>query len=123
MLAIAARNATQGAHGARNDDHAVGLERSRRDRGAHVAGAVHHAGEAPHLLHAMAGLVVGRGRPPPAGAQNCVSLRCPPRWRVSCSSVRCPHLLMIKWLSISVALSASSIRTPKMAPVDPVMPM
>src|SRR3954453_17429077 len=30
---------------------------------------------------------------------------------------------MMRWLSIPLSLSASSIRTPKMAPVDPVMPM
>src|SRR5260370_172464 len=30
---------------------------------------------------------------------------------------------MIRWLSTSLALSASRMRTPKMAPVDPVMPM
>src|ERR1700719_612448 len=74
MLAIAARNATQGAHGAGNDDHAVGLERSRRDRGAHVAGAVHHAGEAPHLLHAMAGLVFERTLRPLADDQMAFDL-------------------------------------------------
>src|SRR6266851_2965709 len=39
------------------------------------------------------------------------------------SAVRCAHLLMIRWDSTSLALSASSMRTPKMAPVEPVMPM
>src|SRR5262249_16738972 len=30
---------------------------------------------------------------------------------------------MMRWVSTSLPLSASSIRTPKMAPVEPVMPM
>src|SRR3954452_13024708 len=37
--------------------------------------------------------------------------------------VRCAHLLITRWVSTSVCFRASSIRTPKMAPVEPVMPM
>src|SRR5262245_27779964 len=37
--------------------------------------------------------------------------------------VRCAHLLMMRCDSTSVPFSASRKRTPKMAPVDPVIPM
>ena len=43
-------------------------------------------------------------------------------WRVSCSRVRCAHLLMMRWDSTSACFNASKSRTPKTAPVEPVMP-
>ena len=46
------------AHRAGHDHHALGLERAGRDRGAHVALAVHHGREPAHLLDGVAGLVL-----------------------------------------------------------------
>src|SRR5262245_34002402 len=58
VLAVAVGNPAEGAHRAGNDHHALGLERARRDRGAHVALAVGDCGESTHLLDGVAGLVL-----------------------------------------------------------------
>ena len=58
VLAVAVGDAGQRAHRAGHDHHALGLERAGRDRGAHVALAVHHGREPAHLLDRVAGLVL-----------------------------------------------------------------
>ena len=64
VLAVAVGDAGERVHRAGHHRHAVGLERTGGDLGAHVAGAMHDAGEGTYVLYSVAGLVLERALRP-----------------------------------------------------------